>query len=177
MVSQALLVGWTQAGVPWRFAPGLVLLVATALLVPVATRRQVYCHHLCPHGAAQQLLKNRVPYQLHLPARATRLLATLPAWLLVWVLLVALCHLPFNLAALEPFDAYLFRLAGWSTIAVAVAGLAASLVLPMAYCRFGCPTGAVLNFLRLQGPGDRFGRRDALALVVLALAIVVRCTF
>jgi hypothetical protein len=45
---------------------------------------------------------------------------------------------------------------------------------PLAYCRFGCPTGALLNYLRLQGPGDRFGRRDVAALTLLALAVGLR---
>ena len=170
LISQVLIVGWAQSGVPWRAAPGLALLVAAAFLLPFATRRQLYCHHVCPHGAAQQLLKNVVPYQWKPPVWLTRGLSALPWFLLLVVLVVAMRHLPLNLAAIEPFDAYVFRVAGWASIAVALIGLAVSLVVPMAYCRFGCPTGAVLNFLRLQGQGDRFRLRDALALVLLVAA-------
>ena len=151
MVSQALLAGWAQSGVPWRLAPGLLLLVAVAFLVPLLTRKQVYCHHLCPHGAAQQLLRHVAPRPVHPPRWLARGLATVPAWLLLWVVLVALLGLPFNLAAIEPFDAYLVRIAGWATLTIAVVGLAVSLLVPMAYCRFGCPTGAVLNYLRRNG--------------------------
>ncbi len=68
-----------------------------------------------------------------------------------------------------------WRVAGWATVAIAIVGLAVSLVVPMAYCRFGCPTGAVLNYLRLQGAGDRFTRRDLAALALLGLAIGLRC--
>jgi len=88
--------------------------------------------------------------------------------------IVAMQHWAVNLAAIEPFDAYVVRVAGWATLAVAVGGLVVSLFVPMAYCRFGCPTGAVLNYVRLQGPGDRFGRRDIAALALLALAIGLR---
>ncbi|MCH5373208.1 MAG: 4Fe-4S binding protein, partial [Planctomycetes bacterium] len=145
-------------------------LVAAAFVIPLATRRQLYCHHVCPHGAAQQLLKNLIPYHIKLPGWAARTLSAVPWLLLLAVLLVAMWHCPFSLASLEPFDAYLFRVAGWASIMIAVVGLAASLIVPMAYCRFGCPTGAVLNFLRLQGRGDRFRFRDvaALGLVVVA---------
>jgi polyferredoxin len=164
--------------VAWRFAPGLVLLVAVAFLVPLTTHRQVYCHHLCPHGAIQQLIKNTVPGRGRptswLPRWLSRTLSLVPVGLLVWVVIVALCQLPFNLAAIEPFDAYVWRVAGWATVAIALVGLAFSLLVPMAYCRFGCPTGAVLNYLRLQGAGDRFSRRDAAAVALLGLAIGLR---
>jgi polyferredoxin len=101
-------------------------------------------------------------------------LGLIPLVLLAGVVAVALRHLPFNLAAIEPFDAYLFRIAGWATLSIAVLGLAVSLFVPMAYCRFGCPTGALLNYLRLQGRGDRLTLRDAAALALLVLAIALR---
>jgi len=124
------------------------------------------------------LIKNAIPRRWRpasgLPHWISRCLALLPFLLLVWVVIVAMQHRAFNLAAIEPFDAYVVRVAGWATLAVAVGGLVVSLFVPMAYCRFGCPTGAVLNYVRLQGPGDRFGRRDIAALALLALAIGLR---
>lgn len=175
LISQSLLVGWSQNGVPWQFAPGLVLLAAVALLTPLLTQRQVYCHQLCPHGAAQQLLKNVVPRRwrpaLRWPKWLLRAAALLPWLLLVWVILVAMRQLPFNLAAIEPFDAYVPRVAGGATLTIAVVGLLASLLEPMAYCRYGCPTGAVLNYVRRRGVGDGFQKRDLAALALLALAL------
>jgi len=174
MVSQAILVGWAQSGIPWRFAGRLVLLTGAAFLAPLASRRQLYCHHLCPHGAAQQLLRNVLPFRLRLFKWVSRGLRALPAVLLVWALLVAMLHWPYSLTAIEPFDAYLFRVAGWATIAVALVGLAFSLVVPMAYCRFGCPTGALLVFLRRHGRSDRFSLRDWVALGLVAIAVAIR---
>jgi hypothetical protein len=84
---------------------------------------------------------------------------------------------PFDLAGLEPFDAYVVRSAGWATIAVALAGLVASLFIPQAYCRYGCPTGALLEFVRSHGRHDRFGRRDVAAALLLALALALRWQF
>jgi FAD:protein FMN transferase len=81
---------------------------------------------------------------------------------------------PINLSSLEPFDAWVWRTAGGVTVVIAMVGLLASLFIPQAYCRFGCPTGALLNFIRSSGSADHWGRRDwgALALLLVALSAV-----
>ena len=176
LLSQALLVGWSQNGLAWRFAPGLLLLVAAALLVPLVAGKHVYCHQLCPHGAAQQLVKNWLPkkYRIGVPRRLALVLRAIPFLLLLLVIVVAVRQLAFNLVSIEPFDAYLFLIAGWATITIAIVGLVAALFIPMAYCRYGCPTGAMLTFLWAGGRADKFSRRDGLALVCLALAVALR---
>ncbi len=170
MLSQAMIVGWAKAGVPWSKAGGLVLLTAAAFLVPITTRRNAYCTHLCPHGAAQQLLKHRLPWQLHLPTWLSRALKLIPAGLLVWCIIVAMTSLSFSLVDIEPFDAYVYRIAGWATITIAIVGLVASLFVPMAYCRYGCPTGALLNFLRYNSRRDVWSRQDWFAVTLFVLA-------
>jgi hypothetical protein len=179
LVAQKLLAGWARGGVPWTTAPGLVLLVAAALLLPWATRRPFYCHHVCPHGAAQELLNWIRParWRVNVPPAIARGLEFLPAGLLLLVLVTAMLALPFDLAGIEPFAAYIVRSAGWATLTVAVVGLAVSFFVPQAYCRFGCPTGALLNFVRARGPTDRFSRRDALALAFVALAAVLNWNY
>ena len=172
LVALKLFAGWTRAGLPWTTAPGLVLLVAAALLVPWSTRQPFYCHHICPHGAAQELISHYRParWLLTFPPGVMRGLEFLPTALLLLTLIVAALALPLDLAGLEPFAAYVVRSAGIATLAVAIIGLIASCFVPQAYCRFGCPTGALLNFVRAHGPTDRFTRRDAAALAFVALA-------
>jgi hypothetical protein len=175
LLAQKLLVGWTRSGIPWTTAPGLVLLAAAALLVPLATGKPLYCHHICPHGAAQELLSHYRParFQITLSASVIRGLEYLPFALVFFTLAVALLALPFDLAGLEPFAAYVVRSAGVATLAVAAVGLIASFFVPQAYCRFGCPTGALLNFVRTRGPTDHFSRRDFAALALVVLAVVL----
>lgn len=173
MLSQGLLVGWAKHGVPWQSSPVLVLLAALALAVPLFHRRQFYCHHYCPHGALQQLLARRVRWQPAVPARLGRWLEMLPPGLLLGVLIIAMLGLKVDLNSLEPFDAWLIRVAGWSTVVIAVLGLVASLFVPMAYCRYGCPTGALLKFVRYTGHADRLGLKDAVALGFVITAVIM----
>lgn len=176
LLAQSLLAGWAKSGIAWRMAPGLVLFAAAALIVPSVTRRPLYCQQLCPHGAAQEIITRLAPvrWRLSVPAALDRPLRWLPGLLLLFVLFVVMLPLDFDLASLEPFDAYLIRSAGIATIAIAIAGLLAALRVPKAYCKYGCPTGALLEFLRARGAGDKFEQRDLLAGLLLLLALLMR---
>ncbi len=171
MVSQALLLGWAQSGIPWQSALGLSLLTVAAMLVPISTGRNVYCAQICPHGALQQLVRRRLPWQAKLSPRIVRWLRSLPLLLIVWVIAIGLLHLPFSPVDIEPFDAWLWSIAGVATVAIAVVGLCASLVVPMAYCRFGCPTGAVLDYI--GGGGKTWNRRDTFVLTLVVASFLV----
>jgi hypothetical protein len=175
LLAQSLFGGWMQSGAPWRTAPGLVLLAAAALAVPWATGKPLYCQQICPHGAAQELLHKMAPKRWRITLRKDFAsgLRWLPPLLLGLVVTVCILVLPIDLAHLEPFDAYLLNSAGWATIAIAIAGLVASLFVPMAYCHYGCPTGAFLEFLRSRGKADRFCRRDVAAALLVTLAAVL----
>lgn len=178
LLSQAVLAGWARHGAPWRSALGLVLLSASAVIMPIVSKQNLYCHQICPHGAMQQLLKNRLPWQVHLPKALHAILLAVPSVLLGVVVIVAINGWAFSLVNLEPFDAYVFRVAGTATLAIFFIGLLASLFVPMAYCRYGCPTGALLNYLRFHGHSERVTRKDAVALGLLALALLMfRATF
>lgn len=172
MLSQALFVGWARHGAPWRSAPGLVLLAAVALLAPALTRRQIYCHHVCPHGALQQLLMRRLGWQWSPSGALARVLASIPVVLLILALLAGIGAMAMDLNRIEPFDAYLVSIAGGATVFIAIAGLLWSLVTPMAYCRYGCPTGALFKLVRFTGDAEKFGVRDWSALlIVLAVGV------
>jgi Na+-translocating ferredoxin:NAD+ oxidoreductase RnfG subunit len=173
MLSQAVVVGWAQSGVPWKLASGLVFVSAVAFVVPMISKQQTYCHQLCPHGAVQQLVKKRLPWQWRAPDWLRRLFSLLPYVLLGWCVHVGMLHLNFSLVDIEPFDAWVFQAAGTATIVIAIVGLTASLFVPMAYCRYGCPTGALLDFLRFNSRSDVWNRSDwmATALLVITLAL------
>lgn len=173
LLSQTLLAGWARNGIAWQSTPGLVLLVLAALVVPMATGRQLYCHHLCPHGALQEWLRNRLPWQWSPTGRWDKMLRVLPATLLATSLMGAMGLISLDLADLEPFNAYSWRTAGMFTVVTAVLGILSSAFVPMAFCRFACPTGALLKFLRLFKNSDRWVFRDSIALVFFLTALAL----
>lgn len=171
LLAQSLLGGWAANGAPWRIAPGLVLLAATSLIVPWGTRRALYCSQICPHGAAQELLGRLTRRRLRIPKNIEQGLRWLPGLLIAFVLVVVFYRLPIDLADIEPFDAYLIRAAGSATLLIAVIGLIAAIFVPMAYCKYGCPTGLLLSFVRSHARADTFGHRDLGAGLLLLFAI------
>ena len=172
LLSQAQVWGWAQAGVA-RGAVVLMALTLAALVLPITTRRNVYCSHLCAHGAAQQLLVRFVKPKRSVPGWLKPVSVALPWVLLAVAILAAVLHWPLSLVDLEPFDAYLPAVAGIAAIAIFAVSLIASSFVPMAYCRHGCPTGALLDHLRLHRRADRFSWRDGLLLGCLAIAAAV----
>jgi len=180
VLSQAQLWGWAQAGLP-QAATVLLFLTAVALVTPMTTGRNVYCSHLCSHGAAQQLLARVIrprsrPWlnSVRRPLQATlKQLRWLPVAFLVTAFAVSYFHLPFNLVDLEPFDAYLPAVAGLAALVWFALSLTASCFVPMAYCHYGCPTGALLDHLRFHRRSDRLSWRDALLAGCLVAAILL----
>lgn len=170
-LSLGLFAGWAQNGLPWKQALPLVALASIALLIPWSTRRQIYCHHICPHGAAQDWLGRFSKFHIPVPERLHRLLRLFPGLLLSLLFLAALSMPGLELNHLEPFDFWVLGTAAFVPACLALAGLAFSLFIPMAYCRYGCPTGALLSFVRTASNNERFGKKDIIAFLVLLCAI------
>jgi len=175
LLAQSLFVGWMENRVPWETAPGLVLFAAAAFLVPWFTGQPVYCQFICPHGNLQRWAMKILPsrWKRTLPEDGKWIARLVPVMLLSVVLGVSFLRLDFDLAGIEPFDAYLLKGAGLATVVVALVGLMVSLWFPMAYCKYGCPTGWLLEFVRKRRGHDRFGERDWIGLGLLGMALVL----
>lgn len=176
LLSIALLAGWSENGITWKLAPGLALLGSAALVIPTVTQRQLYCHHICPFGAAQQWVKGRFGWKVRISRNLHRLLKRLPAALLILALVSIMMPWSINLASLEPFDAFVFWIAGPVSLGIAITGLVASCFIPMAYCRYGCPTGEILGLFRRTQRQRFWNAQDGLAVLLLFIALALRLT-
>ena len=176
LLSMALVAGWSAEGIAWRLAPGLAAIACVAMLGPPLTKSNPYCNHLCPHGAIQQLIRphHKSGRYRKLKPNLSRFLRYVPG-LTLCIAYIALVMFPsIDLASWEPFHAYLFRITGWGSLVFAFATLAISAVLPMGYCRFGCPTGRLLDYLKRTARSDRLQVGDAVASSLLVFALLIQ---
>lgn len=173
LLSLGLFAGWSRTGVPWSTAPGLLAIAATALLTPAVAGRNVYCHYLCPHGAVQEWCGRWKRFTIRVPTSLGKWLGRLPVVLLITAGLWAFMDRSFDLAMVEPFDAWGLRGRAAVPLAIAIVGLLISVCVPMAYCRFGCPTGALLKFLVTGNDTQRLGRRDGVALLTVLIGVAL----
>lgn len=175
MIAQSLLVGWMESRIPWETTPGLVIFVFALFLLPWFTKQPVYCQFICPHGNLQRWAMKWMPakWMQKMPTDGKWIGKWIPFLLLVIVLIVSFLQLDFDLAGIEPFDAYVWKSAGVATLVVAVGSLLLSLFFPMVYCRFGCPTGWLLEFVRRRSGRNSFELRDWMGLGLLAVAVTL----
>lgn len=124
-------------------APLLMLIVA--LLYPLAGRSGHYCAHVCPFGSAQELAGKLSRRKLHITPRVLRVLTALRN--LLWGVLMALLLTGTCTAWIdyELFTAFIYSSASVWVIVLAVLFLVLSVWVPRPYCRFVCPTGALMK--------------------------------
>ena len=124
-------------------APLLMLIVA--LIYPLAGRSGHYCANVCPFGSAQELAGKLSRRKLRITPRVLKLLSVLRN--LLWGVLMALLLTGTCTAWIdyELFTAFLYSSASvWVTVLAALF-LVLSVWVPRPYCRFVCPTGALVK--------------------------------
>lgn len=124
-------------------APLLMLIVA--LLYPLAGRSGHYCAHVCPFGSAQELAGKLSRRKLRITPHVLRVLTALRN--LLWGVLMALLLTGACTAWIdyELFTAFIYSSASVWVIVLAMLFLVLSVWVPRPYCRFVCPTGALMK--------------------------------
>ena len=124
-------------------APLLMLIVA--LIYPLAGRSGHYCAHVCPFGSAQELAGKLSRRKLRITPRVLRVLTALRN--LLWGVLMALLLTGTCTAWIdyELFTAFIYSSASVWVIVLAMLFLVLSVWVPRPYCRFVCPTGALMK--------------------------------
>lgn len=124
-------------------APLLMLIVA--LIYPLAGRSGHYCANICPFGSAQELAGKLSRRKLRITPRILKALSVLRN--LLWGVLMALLLTGTCTAWVdyELFTAFLYSSASVWVMVLAALFLVLSVWVPRPYCRFVCPTGALVK--------------------------------
>lgn len=170
MIGQDQWIGWAKRGDPSGAPLAMLILSAAALLVPAVFGKNIYCSHLCPHGAAQTLLGSFRKRRFSLPAKLHAILKTVPWITLTGLWILAFAGSSFPATQAEPFEIWSAGFFALLPAAIFAVGLASAIFLPQGYCHYGCPTGALLKFLT-HAP-SRWTRRDIIATALVAAGAV-----
>ena len=124
-------------------APLLMLIVA--LIYPLVGRSGHYCANVCPFGSAQELAGKLSRRKLRITPRVLKALSVLRN--LLWGVLMALLLTGTCTAWVdyELFTAFLYSSASVWVMVLAALFLVLSVWVPRPYCRFVCPTGALIK--------------------------------
>lgn len=149
-LSIKLITGWLLQGVSFSNQIIFITIATLALILPFIFGKNYYCTFVCPFGASQELLGKLCKKKVELPHPVTAILTRTRSKILLLVIVIAVFGSTIEISDAEPFSAFLFASASKGVIVLAVLFLLISALIPRAWCRFFCPTGALLNFLCKQ---------------------------
>lgn len=171
----ALKGGWIKNGVPVHNAAVLAGFVVLMFAIPWTTRKQIYCQQICPHGLIQETMAQKIPskYSWKLSQELKWALKFIPGLLLILSLIALLFELPLELADLEVFSAWYPTRASTVCIILFVLSIILSAFIPKGYCKYACPTGRFLEYLRDSGKADKFGFSDKMAGIIFIFLVIM----
>ena len=171
----ALFGGWAKNGIPIYSAAILAGFVVLMFIIPLTTRKQIYCQQICPHGLMQETLAQRVPskYTWKISKDLKWALKFIPGLLIFFTVVVLIFELPFDLSNLEVFSAWYPTRASTICLVLFVLSLIFSAFVPKGYCKYACPTGRFLEYLRDAGKADKFSFSDKMAGLILVVLIAM----
>ena len=141
-LSLAQFTSWMSNGVSLSLTLALLLVI---VLVPIFGRRGSYCQLHCPMGSAQELLSRLPIPQIKLSAEYNRRLNNLRYYIFALLMLLMWCGVGFEIMNYEVFSVFFPASASGVVLGLAALFLILSLFIKRPYCRFVCPTGAVIT--------------------------------
>ena len=169
-LSIKLIGGWFIQGVSLKNQIIFLTLAALAILLPFFFGKNFYCTYVCPFGASQELLGKINPKKLELPKSVTNILSHTRTKVMLFVLGIAIFGSTIDVTNAEPFTLFFFASASKGVVVMAVAFLLLSIAIPRAWCRFFCPTGALIDFFRKEAK-DIFPKKVTFQTHLIALAV------
>lgn len=153
MLSLAQFLSWVVNGVhgtPWSIQIILFTICMFSVLLPLFTGKAFYCIYLCPFGAAQELAGKITKKKINLGHLAIKYLMILRKTILIFIVLLLIVGINFDLSYIEPFSAFNRQAAPLAASLIACISLVLAVFIQKPWCRFFCPTGQVLDMMKNQ---------------------------
>ncbi|MBB6460431.1 FMN-binding protein [Flammeovirga kamogawensis] len=144
MLSISLIHGWIINGISIESNIISFLLIALSVILPLTTKKQFYCHYMCPFGAAQELVGKISPFQ----KRNLKWLkfGNIPIQTVVSIFLIACIIIGYypELSYVEPFPSFSIKIVSFWMLGFGALFLGLSLFYSKPWCKI-CPTGFVID--------------------------------
>ncbi len=147
-LSLSQFVSWASNGINLSVSMLSIVLLIVTLLAPLFGKKGSYCYMHCPLGSAQELLGRVANRKLKLGAKTNKILNRVRYYLLFALLMVMWLGVGFEIMDYELFSAFVVKSASLGILIAAGAFLVLSLFVHRPYCRFICPTGAVITVMQ-----------------------------
>ncbi|MRT93801.1 4Fe-4S binding protein [Ancylomarina sp. 16SWW S1-10-2] len=148
LISFVQFINWLSGGFNWQIQFVMLIVIVLSIIIPIIFGKAFYCSWVCPFGAAQELCGKACSKKLQITSKSARFLQLLRERLFIVLLLFLWTGYSFDLTLIEPFSAFsLTKLSYWS-IGFASIFLIISIFIPKVWCRFFCPTGFILDWIR-----------------------------
>lgn len=145
MISVSMLHGWIVNGFPWLTNIPLVVLVILSFVLPYTTKKQFYCHYMCPFGALQELAGKVSPLKKKKSLNWLKIggmeLQTIYTFLIIAGVIVGVYP---ELSFLEPFPSFSYEVVSYWMIGFGILFILLSMVYSKPWCKV-CPTGFLID--------------------------------
>lgn len=126
---------------------GILLLTLTVIIPSIFGKKKFYCNWICPYGAAQELIGKIIPRKMRISPGIINYLIKIREFILIIFFLLLSLGSSAIILNYEPFTAFMIPFASLPVIILAAGFLLISLFINRPWCRFFCPTGALLSHL------------------------------
>ncbi len=150
-LSLAQTTSWMANGVNLSMSLLSVLLLAVVVFMPLFGHKGSYCHIHCPLGSAQALLAKLPVKSVKIAPKTAKFLGQLRNYVLMVVVFTMWSGVAADLVNYELFSIFMLSSASTVVVVMGVIFLVLSIFIPKPYCRFVCPTGALLTAMQKVG--------------------------
>ncbi len=148
LISFVQIINWISGGVNWQIQFIMVILLTLSIVIPIIFGKAFYCTWVCPFGAAQELCGKACSKKIQIPVKGTKILKPLRERIFLALLVSLWLGFSFDLTLIEPFTIFSIKQVDYWIIGFASAFLLIGMFIPKAWCRFFCPVGFILEWIR-----------------------------
>lgn len=144
-LSLSQIISWLANGFNFSVSLVTITLLFVTLIMPLIGKKGTYCQHHCPMGAAQELVSLIPIKDIKINNKLAKFLNNLRYYILLALLFIMWIGVGFEILDYEVFSAFLYSSASVVVLIMAGVFILLSLIIKRPYCRFVCPTGALIT--------------------------------